>query len=119
MIFPLRLKLALLMSALLLASIATVSWLLDQQYTAALETEERSEAYNFARRTQDEPLLWNTYTAPVRTLLVELAKWSGAPTTAKSPSIATAEPNTERSPSLAVGVSRARWVQFPLTRSKI
>jgi class 3 adenylate cyclase len=60
-IFPLRLKLALLMSALLLASIATVSWLLDQQYTEALETEARKRgsyiAESLARNARDPVLL--------------------------------------------------------------
>jgi len=49
------------MSALLLASIATVSWLLDQQYTEALETEARKRgsyiAESLARNARDAVLL--------------------------------------------------------------
>ncbi len=61
MVFPLRLKLALVTSTLLLASIATVAWLLDQQYTQALETEARKRglyiAQSLARNARDPVLL--------------------------------------------------------------
>lgn len=48
MIFPLRLKLALLTSTLLVAGIGTVSWLLDNQYSGALEEEARKRGRSIA-----------------------------------------------------------------------